>query len=192
MHAIKILHNVLICAALLLIAWSTQAFMPSRDKVVFVREYREYGWRYYGADSVKLVRPLQVLTGLYKIYYEIDASKIIIRKRAYGRNEVQKILVNQVFSKADSRLVTQYLSASQPAQIAQRCEEHPRDDGFHLDVTLVKAGKSTKFDWSGSHEPILLDLLTIVNKLAPQKYKFYELGQQERFKKSLLFISDNP
>ncbi len=164
--------------------------MPSRDKVVFVREYREYGWRYYGADSVKLSKPLHILLGNYLVDYELDASKIVIHKRVYGRNEVQKVIFTQALSKADGLLVTHYLSASQPAQIAQRCEEHPRDDGFHLAVTLVKAGRSTKFDWSGSHEPNLLDLLSVVNKLAPQKYIFYEPGQQESFKRSLQYSND--
>ena len=184
----KISYKILTCAALLIIVCSIQGFISNKDEVSFVREYREYGWRYLDADSTKR---LQIILDTYLVEYKINQSKIFIRKRNYGHDKTQQVLFAQTLSKADGRSIARYLSTIQPAQIAQRCKKFPRDDGFHLYITFTK-GNNTSFNWNGSYEPKLLGMLDIVNKIAPQKYKFYELGQQEKFKKSLLNVNEIP
>ena len=185
---------MLSCIILVFTACSARAFLTgkAKDEVIFVREYRDYGWRYYGSDSVKLAKPLQILLGVYLVEYKLNASSLLIRKRTHGSSGAQAVLFTQVLGKVDSRLASQRLAATQPAQLVQRCQAHPQDDGFHLNVTLTKGGSSTSFRWNGSYEADLVDLLALVNKLAPEKYKFYKPGQQEAFNQSLLHAADAP
>ena len=184
----RILSSILICLILLCSACSYRPAPENKNKITFVRFYTDYGQITYSRDSVKLPRPLPILIGMYFIEYELRPSSIIMRKRELGDNGAQTVLLTQTLSKTDSRLVARHLATAQPAQLAQRCAKggYMIDDGFYLDITLLQAGRSTEFRRYGHNEPMLFDLLAVANKLAPQKYQFYEPDQRAAFEQLLM------
>lgn len=171
MPPMKLLLNILACFVLLLTACSYRPFIKKKDKVLFARVYRDYSLTSYGADSVKLAKPLQILLGVYFIEYELSSSHLIIRKRDLGDTVAKTVLLTQTLSKADSRLVSHRLANIHPAELARRAQDNQHDDGLQLNITLTKADSITTFNWDGRNESDLTELLNIVNNLSTEKYK---------------------
>ena len=164
------------------------------EEVVFIREYREYGWKEYGTDAVKLPRPIQTVVDFYLVEYRLNANKLTINKLTASRSPTRTALFNAALSRAQRHATQKILSTANPDIIQQLCNGNTVvvDDGFHLNVTLNKPNVSKSFRWNGNYVNELAALLDVVNKASPEKYKFYESSQQEAFKQSLLRITGTP
>ena len=173
---------------------SAYAYQVSQGDVVFIREYREYGWKKYGADGVKLLHPIQLLVDFYLVEYRLDATHLTITKMSAAHPSARTILATTSLSQTQRQAMQQGLRKANPSLIEQQCNSNPVivDDGFHLAVTLTKSTASRTFNWNGNYVPELMAFLEVVNEASPKKYRFYELGQQEAFKQSLLHVTNAP
>lgn len=190
----KMQHKLLVLLTFLLVAGHTYAYQTRKEAVVFVREYREYGWKEYGSDSVKLAHPVQTLVDFYLVEYRLTSTHLTISKVSASHPAIHSVLVTAALNQAQRQAMQQVLRTTDPILIQQRCSGSPLvvDDGFRLDVTLTKLNTSKTFSWSGNYVRELVEFLNVVNELSPKKYRFYEPGQQEAFKQSLLRASDAP
>lgn len=92
------------------------AYVQQADKeeVIFIREYREYGWKEYDADGAKLLRPIQNLVGFYLVEYRLDTTRLTITQLSASRPPVRTELSNVLPSKAQRRAAQKVLSNANP------------------------------------------------------------------------------
>lgn len=163
----------------------SHAYNPSKEEVIFIREYRDYGWKEYGADSVKLPRPIQTLLGFYLVEYRLNATRLTISKLPTTPTVVPSILFTITLNRAQQQAMQQAMHTTVPALIQQQCNAAMVDDGFHLDVTLIKAGANKSFRWNGNYVRELFEFLDIINEVSSEKYKFYQAKDKKVFRQHL-------
>jgi hypothetical protein len=189
----KSLAKAAILLNLLLATICVYSYQTGKDEVIFVREYREYGWKEYDANAVKLSRPIQTLADFYLVEYRLDASHLTISKLSATNPPKRTMLFSSTLNRAQRQATQQALRTAVPALIQQQCNTSSIvDDGFHLDVTLTKLGMRKSFRWNGNYVQELLAFVDVITEVSPKKYRFYEPNQKEAFKESLLHANDTP
>ena len=188
------LTRIVISLIFLLFVGCVYAHQTAKEEIVFIREYREYGWKEYGADAVKLPRPIQTLVDFYLVEYRLDANHLTIAKLSASHPPVRTALFTALLSRAQRRATQKMLRTADLETIQQQCNANTItvDDGFHLDIMLTKPSDSKSFRWDGNYVSELVAFVDMVNNVSPRKYKFYESGKQEAFKQSLLHRADAP
>lgn len=166
----------------------------SKEEIVFIRKYREYGWKEYGADGVRFPHPIQTLVDFYLVEYRLDATHLTLTKMSASRPPVRTVLLTVSLNRVQRRAAQKGLRTANPSLIQQQCNSNTViiDDGFHLNVTLTKSDTSQSFSWDGNYVRELVEFLDVINEVSPEKYRFYKSGQQEAFKQSLLHATENP
>ncbi|GAB3636465.1 hypothetical protein GCM10027422_20550 [Hymenobacter arcticus] len=163
----------------------SHAYNLGKEEIIFIREYREYGWKEYGADSIKFPHPIQTLIGFYLVEYRLDATRLTITKMPTTPAVVPSILFTTILNRAQQQAMQQAMHTTIPDLIQQQCDAVMVDDGFHLNVTLTKAGANRSFLWNVNYVYELLEFLDIINKISPEKYKFYRAQDKKIFRQRL-------
>jgi hypothetical protein len=158
-----------------------------KEEVIFIREYREYGWKEYDANAVRLPRPIQTLIDFYLVEYRLNATHLTITKISKSQPSIRTLIFTTSLSRTQQRAMQKIFSNINPNLIQHKCNSNTTivDDGFHLDVTLTKSNETKSFIWNGNYVDELILFVDVINRISPEKYRFYELDKQDIFKQSL-------
>lgn len=152
------------------------------DEVIFsIKGYREYGWTEYGSDSIKLKNPVPTVVAIYWLEYKLNANELIAYKLTGKSYSVKEILYQKPLTKQQSKLYKQVMAKADMDYLAEYSSTYGIDDGFYINVIMTKGTKSRKIFWSNKYVPELVKLLSIVNDIAPEKYKFYQDDKKDQF-----------
>ncbi|WP_277225255.1 hypothetical protein [Hymenobacter sp. YC55] len=161
-----------------------------RLEVKFILSHREYGWREYGSDSVKLSRPMQYLIDVYRATYVLNGHELVLYKTAYKSGATPIRISSNPISPQQARVFRQVLRRSNLDSLVLRSNNVAADDGFQVEVALAKDGKTTELFWNNNYVPELVALLSIVNTVSPESLKIYPVAKEADFIQSLKATSD--
>lgn len=114
------------------------------NEIKFSFPHREYAWREYDRDSVKFARPMPYLTDVYQILYVLNQGEMVLYKTAYCSGCTPTRIFTKAISAQQTRLFRQIMRRVTPYSLASQSNNVWAEDGFQAEVTITKAGKTTK------------------------------------------------
>lgn len=158
-----------------------KSLQVKQQEIHFSAYHREYALKKYDRDSIKLPHPLQYIKAAYFATYVLNAKELAIYK-SDGRNSASHtILFKTPLKREQATIFYQAISHINTDSIALQSAHASVDDGFQVEVNVIKAGKSTPFFWNNTYVPPLLNLLSLVNTLSPDSLKFYPVAEEQAF-----------
>jgi CRISPR/Cas system-associated endoribonuclease Cas2 len=160
-----------------------------QEEIRFSTHHLEYALKKYDRDSIKLSHPLQYIKNTYYATYALNARGLVIYKSDKRNANTHTILFKAPLKREQVSRFHQAIGYINVDSIASKSTRIGADDGFQVEVELMKKGKSTPFFWSNTYVPPLFDLLSLVNTLSPDSLKFYPVTEEAAFSQYLQGMS---